>query len=170
MRTPRLSLRVFALALIPLCLLPACGSSDEPTDGPSYGQTTAAPTRPIVLPTSTPRHSPPPTQTSPETDREALVALYNATGGPDWKRNDNWSSDAPISEWIGVTTDNNGRVTRLNLSENQLSGEILSELGNLASLTWMDLAGNQLIGCVPSRLSGRLAMHNSAPDNLQFCP
>ena len=147
MKTPRLALGVFDLALILLCLLLAFGSSDEPTDGPSSGQTTAAPTKPMVLPTSTPRHSArPPTQTSPETDREALVALYNATGGPDWKRNDSWSSDMPINEWFGVTTGDNGRVIGLGLSENQLSG------------------------CVLSRLSGRLDMHNSALDNLQFCP
>ena len=34
----------------------------------------------------------------------------------------------------GVTTDDNGRVTQLNLSWNQLSGEIPPELDNLANL------------------------------------
>ena len=81
-------------------------------------------------------HSPPPNgaQTPPETEREALVALYNATGGPNWEGNNNWLSDVPISEWEGVTTDDNGRVTQLNLSWNQLSGEIPPQLGNLAKL------------------------------------
>ena len=41
-------------------------------------------------------------QTSPETDREALVALYNATGGPNWDGNNNWLSDVPSGEWEGV--------------------------------------------------------------------
>lgn len=50
-----------------------------------------------------------------ETDRAALVALYNATGGDNWTNSDNWLSDAPIGEWYGVTTDNNGRVISLNL-------------------------------------------------------
>ena len=54
-------------------------------------------------------------QTSPETDREALVALYNATSGPNWNINDNWLSDVPVSEWFGVTTDDNGLVTELDL-------------------------------------------------------
>ena len=63
-------------------------------------------------------------QTPPETEREALVALYNATGGPNWEGNNNWLSDVPISEWEGVTTDDNGRVTQLNLRWNQLSGEV----------------------------------------------
>ena len=34
--------------------------------------------RPTVAPTMA--------QTSPETDREALVAFYNATGGPNWEK------------------------------------------------------------------------------------
>ena len=55
-------------------------------------------------------------------DRAALVALYNATGGPNWNSNNNWLSDVPISEWSGVTTDDNGRVTELDLSQNQLTG------------------------------------------------
>ena len=41
MRTPRLFLGVFAFALILLCLLLACGGSDELADGPSSGPTTA---------------------------------------------------------------------------------------------------------------------------------
>ena len=40
-RTPRLFLGVFALALILLCLLLACGGSDELADGPSSEPTTA---------------------------------------------------------------------------------------------------------------------------------
>ena len=81
-------------------------------------------------------HSPPPmAQTPPETEREALVALYNATGGPNWEGNNNWLSNVPIGEWEGVTTDDNGRVTQLNLSVNELSGEIPPDLGNLANLT-----------------------------------
>ena len=41
MRTPRLFLGVFAFALILLCLLLACGGSDELADGPSSEPTTA---------------------------------------------------------------------------------------------------------------------------------
>ena len=51
--------------------------------------------------------------TTPETDREALIALYNATGGPNWSNNTNWLSDAPLDQWHGVTTDGTGRVARL---------------------------------------------------------
>ena len=75
------------------------------------------------------------------TDREALVALYNATGGSNWNSNDNWLSAVPIGEWFGVTTDDNGHVTELSLAGNQLSGEIPRELGNFANLETLSLAG-----------------------------
>ena len=41
---------------------------------------------------------------SAETDREALVAFYNATDGENWYGSDNWLSEAPLGEWEGVTT------------------------------------------------------------------
>ena len=149
MTKPKLFLGLFALALILPLLLLACGGSDEPTDRPSSerataapegsassGQTTAEPTTASAEPSPTPAATaaPPMVQTSSETDREALVAFYNATGGPNWNNNNNWLSDVPIGEWSDVTTDGNGRVTGLLLGSNQLSGEIPPELGNLANL------------------------------------
>ena len=68
------------------------------------------------------------------TNRDALAALYNATGGANWRNNGNWLSNAPMGEWHGVTTDRDGRVTQLVLSHNQLTGEIPVELGNLSYL------------------------------------
>jgi hypothetical protein len=32
-------------------------------------------------------------------DRDALVALFNATDGPNWKDNTNWLTDAPLGDW-----------------------------------------------------------------------
>ena len=86
-------------------------------------------------------------------DRAALIALYNSAGDPSWTNNVNWLSDAPISEWYGVATDNSGRVTGLQLSYNQLDGEIPEELGTLASLQALYLSGNEWSGCIPLRLN-----------------
>ena len=91
-------------------------------------------------------------QTPAETDREALVALYNATGGPNWIRNNNWMSDVPISEWEDVATDGNGRVTELWLYDNQLRGEIPPELGSLGNLARLYLSNNELSGEIPPEL------------------
>ena len=86
------------------------------------------------------------------TDRAALVALYNATGGPNWTINTNWLTTAALSEWYGVTTDVDGRVTHVYLSQNELNGEIPVELGDLASLQILDISQNELSGAIPAKL------------------
>ncbi|MCY4587398.1 MAG: hypothetical protein OXB98_15275 [Bryobacterales bacterium] len=75
-------------------------------------------------------------------DREALVALYNATDGENWKTDTNWLSEHRLSEWQGVTTDKNGRVTQLTLINNRLSGEIPAVLANLVKLEALMLNRN----------------------------
>ncbi|MDE2903022.1 MAG: hypothetical protein OXP73_08325 [Chloroflexota bacterium] len=81
-------------------------------------------------------------------DRDALVAFFHATGGSTWNRNDYWLSEAPLSAWYGVTI-GAGRVVELDLSQNQLSGQIPSDIGRLTGLTDLDLFGNQLTGAIP---------------------
>ena len=82
----------------------------------------------------------------PGPDRAALVALYNATNGPNWVNKTNWLSDEPLGEWYGVTTDGGGRVARLNLDNNQLIGGIPPELGSLSNLQWLEF-GNDGFSC-----------------------
>ena len=92
------------------------------------------------------------TATDASTDRDALVALYEAADGENWVNSENWLSDRPISEWHGVTVDDDGRVSELLLYENQLNGTIPPELGNLSNLTVLSLYSNRLRGTVPSEL------------------
>ena len=86
------------------------------------------------------------------TDRDVLVTLYNATDGTNWTNDTYWLSDRPIGEWPGVTTDGNGRVTKLDLSHNGLGGTIPPQLGNLTELTYLRLSNNRLTGSIPSEL------------------
>ena len=96
-------------------------------------------------------------------ERAALIALYEATDGPNWVNSDNWLTDAPLGDWYGVYTDADGRVVRLDLrggwdNEAQesiphgLSGSIPAELGNLASLVWLTLNLNDLMGPIPPEI------------------
>ena len=110
-------------------------------------------TLPPVVTIPTPDCSAAPEITSPATDRAALVALYNATDGANWTENTNWLSNEPLGEWHGVTTEEDGRVTELNLRENNLTGDIPSGLGRLVRLERLDLQGNHLTGSIPGELS-----------------
>ena len=92
-------------------------------------------------------------QDSVESDRAALVALYNATAGANWTNNTNWLSSEALSEWHGVETDEDGRVTALYLSDNELSGKIpAAELGDLTNLQGLFLSRNMLDGEIPAEL------------------
>ena len=139
---------VLALALT--AALAACGS-DEPSGGTGPDRTASTPTETPASPTRTPSTpvpsptatdapgttattAPPPASGSAETDREALVAFYNATDGENWFESNNWLSDAPLGEWYGVTTNDDGRVIALVPDANNLSGEIPAELGSLSNL------------------------------------
>ncbi|NMH85961.1 leucine-rich repeat domain-containing protein [Flavivirga algicola] len=90
-----------------------------------------------------------------QTERDALMALYNATDGANWTNNTNWGTSVPVCDWYGVTVAN-GSVTRLILNNNQLSGTIPSQLEDLTNLIELNLSNNQLFGSIPSEIGGLL--------------
>ena len=102
--------------------------------------------------TSIPSHEGTGRACPPLSDREILVALYDATGGPDWRFNLNWLTDAPLGEWVGVGVDHLGRVVELDLAFQSLAGTIPPELGSLDNLTELNLCCNELSGPVPPEL------------------
>ena len=96
-------------------------------------------------------------------ERAALVALYDATDGPNWVDNTNWLTDLPLGEWYGVETDTQGRVVGLYLSGRRgneaqqykshgLRGELPVELRNLTELESLNLSFNTLTGPIPPEL------------------
>ncbi|MCP4220554.1 MAG: S8 family serine peptidase [bacterium] len=91
----------------------------------------------------------------PIVEREALIALYNSTGGDnwtsklDWKKGDGEFND-PGTEalWEGVVINDN-RVTEIHLPENNLTGSLPVQLANIGLLDWLELSGNNLSGSIP---------------------
>ena len=134
------------LLFLSLIFLAACEEVIEPT----------APPLPVAA-----------VSASANADRAALVALYEATSGPNWTHNENWLTDAPLGDWYGVEVDGEGRVVGLDLGavwDNErwqwiphgLSGPISPELGNLSELQYLDLKHNDLSGPIPPEL-GKLS-------------
>ena len=112
------------VVLLALPILVRCGR-----DSPTKPQQPTVPARIAATDTSPTASSSVSVSTS-DADRAALIALYNATNGPNWTNNENWLSEMPMGEWHGVTTDENGRITELRLTENNLEGPIPAELGS----------------------------------------
>ena len=82
-------------------------------------------------------------------ERDALVALYESTGGDDWDINRGWLSGGPLSTWHGVETNSDGQVVELYLFDNSLSGSLPPEIGNLTELRTLTLLLNDLSGSLP---------------------
>ena len=57
-----------------------------------------------------------------ETDKAALIALFNSTNGAEWRNKEGWLTDAPVGEWYGVTVEGE-RVVRIDLIGNNLRGQ-----------------------------------------------
>ena len=80
---------------------------------------------------------------------EALVALFQATNGTEWRENTNWLTPVPVDDWHGVVVKFDF-VMDLDLSENNLSGELPPELDQLTNLRSLKLRRNKLRGTIPN--------------------
>lgn len=79
-------------------------------------------------------------------DRDILVAFYKATGESQYLYN--WGTDRPLSEWRGVTTNEEGRVIKLIFTEGKGNGDLrgLSEL-KILSISNSALESLNVAGC-----------------------
>ena len=90
-------------------------------------------------------------------DRSALIALYEATDGRNWREQDAWLTDEPLHSWQGVSL-SDGRVTRLRLPNNRLVGRLPPEVGMLTELRRLELPGNSLEGRIPDTIGALSAL------------
>jgi len=89
-------------------------------------------------------------------DYNALMAFCTATGGENWsnKNTNNWGDKNEWGNWEGVTINNaTGRVTAIRLSDNNLRGDLPSELKNLTQLEVLDLQNNYIKGEIPKEIA-----------------
>ena len=83
---------------------------------------------------------------------QALVALYNSTGGPNWQSDGSWLASNTPGSWSGVQVDS-GHVYALYLESLGLSGSLPTEIGDFPSLVALFLKYNyELGGALPPEL------------------
>ena len=88
-------------------------------------------------------------------DMVGLVALYESAGGDNWSERAGWLSDPSVAAWSGVSIGGDGSVTGLELSGNGLSGRYHRKLAAWWAWTALDLSGNQLEGEIPESIGHR---------------
>ena len=86
------------------------------------------------------------------TERNALLALNNATDGDNWSINYNWNTDEAYENWYGLATNEEGEVDTLWITNNNLNGSIPDEIEDLTELKALVLSGNSISGSIPSTI------------------
>ena len=87
-------------------------------------------------------------------DCQALMTLFDATGGLSWTNKAGWAvSTTPCSNWAGVTCNpTTRRVTSLTRSGVNMTGSLPSAIGNLTGLTTLILSSNPMAGTIPTSI------------------
>ena len=87
------------------------------------------------------------------TQREALKTLYKATKGKMWNNNEGWLSRRPLAEWAGITCDESGNVTKIELANNNLQGRLPDIFDIFPALRKVSFRANMLEGELPPSLA-----------------
>jgi Leucine-rich repeat (LRR) protein len=79
-------------------------------------------------------------------ERNALSGFYDSAKGPEWTDGSLWLDEyASCCDWKGVTCDDDkSHVTKLQLSNNGLSGRLSESIGNLTFIDVLDLSDNDM--------------------------
>jgi Leucine-rich repeat (LRR) protein len=88
-----------------------------------------------------------------QSEKKALIQIYEACGGPEWKKKGRWLSNPEPNTWFGVVIEQ-GRVTKLMLPSNNLRGELPDVFAALPYLKVLYLNNNSLGGCIPVSIGG----------------
>lgn len=85
-------------------------------------------------------------QCRPLNDSAVLVDFYGASKGLSWKVK--WDLNKPFRTWPGITVNQSGCVTRLELPDNNLQGNITNL--DLPFLEYLDVSGNNMLSTLPA--------------------
>ena len=87
-------------------------------------------------------------------EKDALLKIFDETGGPNWTKAKRWNTSESICTWAGVTCSGSGdTVIGLNLGHRNLTGELPDVFQALPNLTNLAVRENHLRGAVPASLA-----------------
>lgn len=78
------------------------------------------------------------------TERDIMELLFEQCGGIGWHSRDAWMTETSICDWYGISCDENGSVTSIQLGGNQLTGTIPTEIYLLPNLLHLKLYSNAI--------------------------
>jgi hypothetical protein len=92
----------------------------------------------------------------PDIELEALCAFYNSTNGDNWTNTQNssevWFEDINVDNWFGIKIES-GFVSMITIADNNLTGSIPSQIGNLTFLKHIAIANEKgLTGSIPIQI------------------
>ncbi|WP_281615188.1 DUF4493 domain-containing protein [Flammeovirga sp. SubArs3] len=90
-----------------------------------------------------------------ETVRQSLYDIYDNFGGVNWTKTHDFNSSKPVREWRNVVVNNEGKLVELHLNDMGLAGNLneLVDFRDFPDLLILDMSQNQLSGELPSSLS-----------------
>ena len=88
----------------------------------------------------------------PVSECEALVDYYQNTNGAAWLKKNNWLTSLDVNTWFGITVIDQ-HVTVIELSGNNVAGEIPATISDLPYLIELCLTSNQVSGVIPESIS-----------------
>ena len=77
-------------------------------------------------------------------EKDVLMDFYETMNGDSWTNNTNWNSDRPLGEWYGITTDEEGQVTSIDLSNNNLTGTVQVYFSDFSKLESFNIDNNSI--------------------------
>jgi Leucine-rich repeat (LRR) protein len=107
-----------------------------------------------------------------EQEFQALKAIYNATGGDNWKNRTGWENintsatkNDVTTAWFGISEIIDGHITSFRPYLNNLAGTLPPQLGDLKWLEVLSFYGNSLTGVLPSEIGNLTSLVELNFDN-----